>query len=291
MGGRHRQGGLMSAVTSAPLPTQLLRGAALAAALTVGTVAVQSPMNISTAVADMVGPRSTDTPVPPQAALPLPPTPAPSTPTAAVDKDGLPVVSTVVPRRVADPVPAPAATGAPRAAARTAAAAAARTVSTPERFAAPAPTPAARPRVAVSTPTKLAPRLPATPAARPSIPAAPVAGGVGARIASNAAALAGGKRIPYVWGGKVATGLDCSGLVWEVLKRAGLSVPYRSSGELKAWATPVPAGSERPGDLAFYPGHVMIVVAPGMVADASDTLNDVTVRPYWGSFTFGRVKT
>jgi len=282
MGGRHRRAGLMSAVTSAPLPTQLLRGAALAAALTVGTAAVQSPIPIGSAVADMVGPSSTDTPVPPQAALSLPSTPAPSAPTAAV-------VSTAAARRVADPVPAPAAPVAPRAAARTAAPG--RTVSTPERFAAPRPTPAARPQAAVSTPTRLAPKLPTTPAARASIPAAPAAGGVGGRIASNAAALAGGKRIPYVWGGKVATGLDCSGLVWEVLKRSGLSVPYRSSGELKAWATPVPAGSERPGDLAFYPGHVMIVVAPGMIADASDTLNDVTVRPYWGSFTFGRVKT
>ncbi|MFJ3787718.1 C40 family peptidase [Kitasatospora sp. NPDC090091] len=86
-------------------------------------------------------------------------------------------------------------------------------------------------------------------ATAPSAPAdaAPASGRVEAAIDYALAQL--GK--PYVWGGNGPSGYDCSGLVQQAYRRAGISLP-RVADDQYAATTPIGAGQLRRGDLLFW---------------------------------------
>lgn len=73
---------------------------------------------------------------------------------------------------------------------------------------------------------------------------------------------------PYQWGGTGPDVFDCSGLVMDAFRSAGVSIP-RTSGE--QWATGPRVARPRRGDAVFFagqdgtdadPGHVGLVVNP-----------------------------
>lgn len=76
---------------------------------------------------------------------------------------------------------------------------------------------------------------------------------------------------PYLWGGRTAQGIDCSGLVQVALELAGIECPRDSDQQRRAFGTPPPANwKDYPftrGDLVFFNGHV------GMMADATHLLH------------------
>ena len=89
--------------------------------------------------------------------------------------------------------------------------------------------------------------------------------------------------IRYLWGGLSAWGFDCSGLVWNVYRAHGMTIPRDADPQFHH-GTPVARDALQPGDLLFFgsPGyadHVAIYVGHDRMLEAPDSAHRVRIAP------------
>lgn len=95
---------------------------------------------------------------------------------------------------------------------------------------------------------------------------------------------------PYVWGGIGPKAFDCSGFVYYVFNKVGLSLPRSMADQIRA-GTRIKAAELQPGDLVFFQNtskrgisHISLYIGNGKIVHAANERTGVLVSDLWSAY-------